>query len=147
MDVKEISTQRNRQSAWIFSPEGYLISADPKLFQTIASLLEPPLTTVIQGHCASKGNTIGVARIVLLEKDFSKIQIGDILVTSMTRPEFIPVLKKVAAFVTDEGGVTCHAAVVAREMGKPCVIGTRAATRVLRDGDRIEVDAANGMIK
>ena len=63
---------------------------------------------------------------------------GEILVSTMTVPDFLPAMKKAAAFVTDEGGITCHAAIVAREMKKPCVIGTKFATEVLRNGDLIE---------
>jgi phosphohistidine swiveling domain-containing protein len=146
-EIKNECVQRNHRSAWIFAPDGYLITTDPDLFDTIASLFHSAPTSVIQGVCASRGTVEGIARIVLSEKDFSKVQVGDILVTSMTRPEFMPVLKKAAAFVTDEGGITSHAAIVSREMNKPCVIGTRVATQVLKDGDRIEVDATEGIIK
>lgn len=70
-----------------------------------------------------------------------------VLVTSMTHPADFVLIKKAAAIVTDEGGVLCHAAIVARELKKPCIIGTKIATRVLRDGDRVEVDAGKGLIK
>lgn len=62
-------------------------------------------------------------------------------------PDFLPAMKKAVAFVTDEGGITCHAAIIAREMGKPCIIGTKNATRILKDGDFVEVDAENGVVK
>ena len=65
----------------------------------------------------------------------------------MTRPEFMPILRKAAAIVTDEGGITCHAAIVARELKIPCIIGTQIATRVLKDGDLVLVDATNGVVK
>lgn len=64
----------------------------------------------------------------------------------MTRPEYLPVMKKSATFVTDEGGLTCHAAIVAREMGKPCVIATKNATRMIKDGDILEVDGDEGTV-
>ena len=70
-----------------------------------------------------------------------------ILVTPMTQPELVPFMKKAAAFVTDEGGITCHAAIIARELKKPCIIGTKIATKVLRDGDMVEVDANSGIVK
>jgi pyruvate, water dikinase len=72
---------------------------------------------------------------------------GDVLVTGMTRPEFVPLMKLASAIVTDEGGITCHAAIVSRELGKPCVIGTKNATKVLRDGMLIEVDAEKGIVR
>lgn len=99
------------------------------------------------GMIASSGIAKGPAKIIFDRRDFSKIKSGDILVTSMTTPDMIAIMKKAAAFVTDEGGITCHAAIVAREMQKPCIIGTKIATRVLRDGDYVEANANNGIIK
>ena len=101
----------------------------------------------IHGKCASKGKVKGKARIILSKKDFPKFKSGEILITSMTRTEFIPLMKKAAAIITDEGGITCHAAIVSRELGKPCVIGTKIATRVLKTGDLVEVNADEGVIK
>lgn len=72
---------------------------------------------------------------------------GDVLVTTMTHPEFLLLMKKASAIVTDEGGITCHAAIVARELGKPCIIGTKFATQVLKDGDMVEVDADSGVVR
>jgi pyruvate,water dikinase len=72
---------------------------------------------------------------------------GEVLVTAMTTPDYLPAMHKAVAFVTDEGGITCHAAIVAREIGKPCVIGAKIATQVLKDGDMVEVDADNGVVR
>lgn len=69
------------------------------------------------------------------------------MVSTMTFPHFIPAMEKAGAFITDEGGILCHAAIVAREMGKPCIIGTGNATRVLKDGDLVEVDAERGIVR
>lgn len=79
--------------------------------------------------------------------EIKKFKKGDILVASMTTPEYIPLIKKASAIVTDEGGLLCHAAIVARELKKPCIIGTKIATHILRDGDFIEVDANKGIVK
>lgn len=65
----------------------------------------------------------------------------------MTLPDLLPAMKKASAFVTDEGGVMCHAAIIARELKKPCIIGTRIATQFLKDGDLVEVDAEKGIVK
>jgi phosphohistidine swiveling domain-containing protein len=99
------------------------------------------------GICASIGKVIGKAKICLNEKDISKVEEGDILITSMTRPEFVPAMKKAAAIVTDEGGITCHAAVISRELKKPCIIATKIATKALKDDELIEVNANHGLIK
>jgi len=64
----------------------------------------------------------------------------------MTQPEFLPAMKKASAIITDEGGLTCHAAIISRELGIPCIIGTKIATKVFKDGDIVEVDATRGIV-
>lgn len=99
------------------------------------------------GMIASPGKVQGVARIITDVSKAKKFNPGDILVTSMTRPEFVPLMKKAAAVVTNEGGITCHAAIVSRELGIPCIIGTKIATKVLKEGDIVEVDGNKGIIR
>jgi phosphohistidine swiveling domain-containing protein len=101
----------------------------------------------LTGQIAQKGLVKGEVRLVSSLKDLDKVKDGDILVATNTMPKYLPAMKRAAAFVTDEGGITCHAAIVAREMKKPCVIGTKIATQVLHDGDLVEVDADNGVVK
>ena len=101
----------------------------------------------VKGSIAQKGCVRGIARVVLKVEEVSKVQKGDVLVTYMTSPDFLTAMKKAAAFVTNEGGLTCHAAIIARELKKPCVIGTKIATKVLKDGDLVEVDADKGVVK
>lgn len=100
----------------------------------------------IQGNTASKGLVRGTVKIINGRDDYAKIKNGDILVASMTTPNMMPIMKKAFAFVTDEGGITCHAAIIAREMNKPCIIGTKIATKILRDGQVVVVDADKGVI-
>lgn len=103
--------------------------------------------TEIKGQPAYLGKVVAKVKIVrdpLRAEHFHK---GDVLVTGMTRPEFVPLMKKAGAIVTDEGGITCHAAIVSRELRKPCIIGTRIASQVLKDGDLVEVDANNSVVK
>jgi phosphohistidine swiveling domain-containing protein len=103
---------------------------------------------ILTGSIGNRGKIQGTVKIVLnVEKDSKKLDEGEILVTSMTRPEFLPLMQKAAAFITDEGGITCHAAIIAREMKKPCIIGTKIATQVLKDGDLVEVDADTGVVR
>lgn len=83
---------------------------------------------------------------VVLDTAKDKFESGKILVTSMTRPDFVPLLKKATAIITDEGGLTCHAAVVARELGIPCIIGTKHASKDLKSGDKVEMNLVNGVI-
>lgn len=102
---------------------------------------------VLHGMTAYPGVAQGVVRIVPDPRKCRVFHAGDILVSGMTRPEFLPLMKKAAAFVTDSGGILSHAAIVARELKKPCVIGTKVATKILKDGDRVEVNASKGMVK
>jgi phosphohistidine swiveling domain-containing protein len=100
----------------------------------------------IKGNIASMGKVTGIARILLSHKDTNKLQKGEILVASMTTPDFVSAMEKASAFVTDEGGITCHAAIVAREFDVPCIVGTGNATKIIKDGDIIEVDANTGIV-
>lgn len=106
-------------------------------------------TSEFRGVIASKGAGAvwGKVRIVLDPHGDVVFTPGDILVTTMTTPEFIFVMKKAAAIVTDTGGLTSHAAIVSRELGVPCIVGTKIATQVLKDGDLVEVDAEKGVVR
>ena len=107
----------------------------------------PEKMSAIKGICASPGKASGVAVIAMQPNDFHRVQKGNVLFTMMTRPEFLPVMQLAAAFVTDEGGITSHAAIVAREMKKPCIIATKVGTKVIKDGMLVEVDADKGIVK
>jgi pyruvate,water dikinase len=101
----------------------------------------------IRGLSACLGRAIGTVRIIKSATETHKVQPGDILVAVMTRPDYIAGMKKAAAIVTDEGGITSHAAIVSRELGIPCLIGTKIATKVFKDGDRAEVNANHGWVR
>jgi len=101
----------------------------------------------IRGMSASLGCAQGKVAIIMTAKNIGKVKKGDILVAPMTRPEHLAGMKKAAAIVTDDGGITCHAAIIARELKIPCIIGTKIATKVLKDGDLVEVDADKGIVK
>ncbi|MBR9706668.1 phosphoenolpyruvate synthase, partial [Candidatus Pacearchaeota archaeon] len=101
----------------------------------------------INGSCACKGKVKGKVRLILYKRDLVNFKKNEILVTEMTSPEFVPAMKKACAIITDEGGITCHAAIVSRELNIPCIIGTRVGTKVLHDGQMIEVDADLGIVR
>lgn len=101
----------------------------------------------LRGNAASLGTAIGVVRVCKNINSIKSFKKGEILVASMTRPEYVPAMKKAAAVITDEGGITCHAAIISRELGIPCIIGTKIATNVLKDGMVVEVRANHGLIK
>ncbi len=104
-------------------------------------------TLEVKGTCACGGTAIGSAKIVHSAKELSKLGKGDVLVTYQTSPDFVHGMKRAAAIVTNEGGLTCHAAIVARELGVPCVVGTQIATKVFKDGDTLEVKASHGVVR
>lgn len=101
----------------------------------------------VKGNVAYAGKVSGRVKIVFGRSDIGKVNEGDVLVTSMTTPNLVIAMNKATAFVTDEGGITCHAAIVAREFKKPCIIGTKVATQVFKDGDTVLVDANAGVVK
>lgn len=101
---------------------------------------------VITGNPAFPGVVTGTVRIIKKVAESSDLQKGEILVTAMTDPRYLSAMKKSSAIITDEGGITCHAAIVARELKKPCVIGTKVATAVLKDGDTVRMDASRGIV-
>jgi phosphohistidine swiveling domain-containing protein len=126
------------------------IIVDSELQEWISSIVGPPVTNIyeIHGSVASKGWSVsGKVRIIFGPRDFSNFSEGDILVASETTPDFVPLMKKAKAIVTDTGGITSHAAIMSREFGKPCIIGTKIATQVLKDGMLVEVDANEGVVK
>ncbi|MBI4336976.1 MAG: phosphoenolpyruvate synthase [Chloroflexi bacterium] len=101
---------------------------------------------LLNGSGASPGIRAGQVRLIRQVSELHKIQKGDVLVTEMTTPDFVPAMKRATAIVTDQGGRTCHAAIVSRELGIPCVVGTEMATSVLKDGQWVTVNGTQGVV-
>ncbi len=101
---------------------------------------------LVRGLGASPGVGVGRVKVVMDVDEIDKVEEGDVLVTKMTTPDMVPAMRKAAAIVTDEGGITCHAAIVSRELGIPCVVGTGNATEVLEDGQLVTVDGEKGVV-
>lgn len=127
------------------SEQRLVIGAELKQLEAV---LEPPTdTNLLKGNSAFPGKVRGTVRIVLdpsLQSGFNR---GEILVTGMTRPDFLPLMQRAVAVITDAGGVLSHAAITARELKLPTIVGVRVATKVLKDGDLVEVDATNGIVR
>ncbi len=121
-------------------------SGEIQILDSIAFSETDKTINEIKGMIASAGKATGLVKILESSDDMGKVEDGDVIVAVMTRPDYLPAMKKAVAIVTDEGGVTCHAAIVARELKIPCIIGTKNATKILKDGDRIEVDAEKGVV-
>lgn len=150
-----ISVLRERQKfcVWVAVAENKQIILTGKKAHQYIKLHAKPVkkvkheVLVIHGSVASLGYAKGHVKIVNTASQINKVKIGDILVSVATNPSLLPAMQKAAAFVTDSGGITSHAAIVAREMKKPCLIGTKIATQVLKDGDLIEVDTRKGDVR
>ncbi len=103
--------------------------------------------SVISGTVACPGKAKGAVKIINLPEEMGKMRPGDIMVAHTTFPSLVPAMKKAVGIITDDGGITCHAAIVARELKTPCLVGTKIATQALHDGDRVEMDAGKGMMR
>lgn len=101
---------------------------------------------IIKGIVATRGIVHGPVIIVRTSEDLKKVRSSDIIIAVTTNPAYLTAINKASAIVTDEGGLTCHAAIVSRELKKPCIVGTKIATKVLKDGDMVEVDAEKGIV-
>jgi phosphohistidine swiveling domain-containing protein len=143
---------KKRRKGYIFTDNKLFVGVSRKEIEDKYEIIFEDLTLSndlkeINGVSAFSGNVMGKVKIVLSLKQLSKIEEGDILVSTMTMPDFLPAIKKASAIITDEGGLLCHASIISRELKKPCIIGTKIATKVLKDGDLVEVDADKGLVK
>ena len=128
----------------------YLVQSRPI---TTLDIVAAPVTELviigrplIQGLAASAGRAAGAVRVLQSADEGEQLLAGEILVAPMTSPDWVPTMRRAAALVTDGGGITCHAAIVSRELGVPCVVGARNATTVLRNGEVVTVDGAKGAV-
>jgi pyruvate,water dikinase len=137
-----------------FAIEGkdvYLTQSRPitTLQSTTSALPTSPTTAakpIVRGLGASPGRVTGTVRVLESPRDEASMKSGEILVTHMTSPDWVPIMRRAAAIVTDAGGMTSHAAIVARELGLPCIVGARDATRVLATGALVTVDGGAGTV-
>ena len=151
-----------QDTEFAFDPEGKLWMLQSRPITTLgphpAATEAAPAAPVLSAEAAQAGNVLlhglggapgsgsGAVRILSTLTDAGKLASGDVLVTHMTSPDWVPLMRRAAAIVTDSGGMTCHAAIVSRELGIPCVVGTGDATRKLRDGELVTVDATHGVV-
>ena len=101
---------------------------------------------LVKGLGASPGMASGKVKIILDIDELDKVEDGDIMVTTMTTPDMVPAMKRASGIVTDEGGVTCHASIISRELGIPCVVGTGEGTSVLNENDGVTIDGKKGLV-
>ena len=135
--------------AYLIAPHGsYLVTGNEvdELQKIVIPKEEKKEIKKLKGQVAFKGKVSGIARVILDRRDAHILKEGEILVTTMTSPEFVPAMKMASGIITNEGGILCHAAIMSRELRKPCVIGTKIATDVIKTGQKIILDADNGII-
>lgn len=131
--------QSRPETVWSFKAE------EKPAIETAVSVEK--LMPILKGLPASPGVYAGRVKIALDHKEAAKVmEKGDILVTKMTNPDWVPYMRIAGAIVTDDGGMTCHAAIVSRELGIPCIVGTKEATKVLKSGSHYTVDATSGVV-
>jgi phosphohistidine swiveling domain-containing protein len=118
-----------------------------KKYKKIVAKLEAEKEKEIKGLIAQKGKVIGRVQLIQSAKDINRFKDGFVLVANSTHPNYLPAMHKSIAIVTNEGGIASHAAIVARELKIPCIVGTKIATKILKDGDLVEVDAEKGIVR
>lgn len=129
----------------------YIVQARPETVKSRSSnnvlrryVLKSRGEVVLTGRSIGQRIGAGVARVVKDISEMSRVQAGDVLVTDMTDPDWEPVMKRAAAIITNRGGRTCHAAIIARELGIPAVVGTSDATQLIKDGQAVTASCAEG---
>jgi phosphohistidine swiveling domain-containing protein len=148
-DRKEIERRKKAFGAIIINHRMKTYSGDDAI-KMLKKILKSgqSKTAEAKGLGVTKGVVKGKVKVCSGYREaLEKIKQGNILITGMTLPDYLPAMKKAAAIVTDEGGITCHAAIVSRELGKVCVVGTKTASQIFKDGDIVEVDANKGIVK
>ena len=149
-DKNFLDELKQRQECWCSFKENNefrILSGEKALpyIKEFESLADP--SGELKGTTACKGKVTAKVKLLFGEKDFPNFKKGDIIVAPMTRPEFVPLMEKASAIVTEEGGITCHASILSRELKIPCIVGVQNATTYLKDGDLVEVDADNGTVR
>jgi len=142
--------RRVQNCAFVWHESSVDVFTDEDLISTLKDTVRVKddfILNELKGLIASPGKVVGRVRVLDVIEKLDDFENDEILVAVMTRPDFLSAMKKAKAIVTDEGGVTSHAAVLSREFNIPCVVGTKMATNYLRDGDFVEVDAFNGIVK
>ncbi len=140
-----------QDTEWAIDSDGqaWILQARPVTAAGSAAPAPGPMAgglVLLRGLGAAPGSASGSARVLGSLADAGRLGAGDVLVAHMTAPDWVPLMRRAAAIVTDSGGMTCHAAIVSRELGIPCIVGTQDATTKLRDGELVTVDATRGLV-
>ena len=150
INVQNLKKRKNKYIFLCSEGQQFTFASDDFLRRAISFLdIKDSMncTNSVNGQVAFSGKVNGIVRVLKTVEDIGKIDYGEILVAVSTNPVLLPAIKRCIAIVTDEGGIISHAAILAREMEKPCIIGTKIATQIFKDGDMVEVDADKGVVR
>ncbi len=149
-DRKKVEFRKNNPFVITINSNGSIIvkhSNLNKYFSIEKSIQKISIQPIIKGIIASKGKVVGPVKIIHSHHDIKRVVDGDIIVANTTHPDYLPAMKRASGFITNEGGLISHAAIVARELNKPCLVGTKNATFVLFEGQIIELDTNIGEVR
>jgi pyruvate,water dikinase len=155
LDIEDLRKRGKRENVVIiFDKMGTRVTCDKKEFELVKQELHSSVATdlgkvnELKGMTAQKGKFKGKVKIYIRDRiNWLGNEVGYVFVAKHTMPQDLPYMKNAGAIISDEGGITSHTAVVSRELKIPCIIGTKIATRVLKDGDLVEVDAEKGIVR
>ena len=142
-----VGVRRRGGATFVFSQNGYTVYEGNGLSLLKKLLPAPSGENRLTGSIACAGRVRAVVKIVENAADMDKLKKGEILVAKMTTPELVRAMERAAGIITDEGGITCHAAIIAREYAVPCLVGTGEATRLLKDGMEVDLDCVHGVCR
>jgi len=150
--MKDLSDRAHHQYALHITPERTKVISKPAdqekfLQKNIPGYGQDKRVSSLAGRVSYVGKVQGRARVIVNVQDVPTMRKGEILISNMTHPDYMPAIHKAKAIVTDEGGIVCHAAIMSRELKIPCVIGTSEATQTFKTGDKVEVDAEKGVVR
>ena len=148
---ENLLNERIKYSVFWANEDGYKLYYGAEAKKLINNLdvekVEVDVEAGFKGTCAYPGQVKGKVKIVNSVDQINKVEPGEIMLALTTYPALLPAMKKAGAIISEDGGITCHAAIVARELKIPCVVGVKKITSLLKDGDQVEVDATSGIIK
>lgn len=152
-EIRERVKRRTKKDEWALISDKHgksILIEDREDVRLLYNLMIPKADQSMKelvGQVGNKGKCTGNAKVIMNNREFHKMETGDILVTTMTTPDFVILMQKSGAIITDEAGLLSHAAIISREFGIPCIVGTKKATLIIKDGDLVEVDANKGIVK
>lgn len=148
-DLNDLN-ERIKKCIYYYEKDKYIVYTGKEMKEFLAGIKKEKIkikeTSELSGTIACGGKVRGIVKVINIPQEMNKMKQGNIMVARTTNPNLVPAMAKAAGLISEDGGLTCHTAIVAREMSKPCIVGVKFATKILKDGDQIEVDADDGRV-